>query len=612
MVAAVETRRKSWSQKQALAREPKWSEYQQAIFDWVLNGEGNLQIGAVAGSGKSTVLTAIVSRLPSDAKIQILAFNKHIVESMKSAHSDGTPKLPTRVGVTTAHSMGNALLARCFEGVATVDNGKYRKIAKPFIAELPLPGNLDKTQAALLRRQWIKFTLDLVRGCHSTLCSPNPETLKKLINYYGIETPANWQAILPKISPILDQGEAMAQRRQIIDFGDMLWLPYKWELQPSSKDWLLIDEVQDANRAQLHLYEKCGKYGRVIVVGDEDQAIQGFAFASPKMWGEIKSRFNAQTLPLSVCYRCPSSHLELARYFVPNIEPSPNAKKGDINVIHPAMVPSLVELGDLVLCRFTAPLVTLCFDLIVRGIPAKVRGKDIGVNLARLADIGEGNWSNFVAVISQIMGDEIAKFRDDDKDDRADSTQDNLDCLLAIYGHFGKQCKSLDQFIGKIENLFSDSASPVTLSTIHRSKGDEADRVFILSCNSLPYRRDGMLDWQCKQEDNLAYVALTRAKESLVLVPLDKDDDKTRMFAAMPYGGMDVAPVPFIPKPANTKITPYKVGDKFEWLGVPGYEITEVIPAGDSYEYKAKFTIPEQYYWQCETYNHSNIKIINT
>ena len=68
MVAAVETRRKSWSQKQALAREPEWSEYQQAIFDWVLNGEGNLQIGAVAGSGKSTVLAAIVARLPSDAK----------------------------------------------------------------------------------------------------------------------------------------------------------------------------------------------------------------------------------------------------------------------------------------------------------------------------------------------------------------------------------------------------------------------------------------------------------------------------------------------------------------------------------------------------------------
>jgi superfamily I DNA/RNA helicase len=604
MVAQLETRRKAWSKKNALAREPQWSEYQQAIFYWVEHGEGNLQIGACAGSGKSTVIAAIVSRLPNDAKIQILAFNKHIVEAMKSSHSDGTPKLPTRVGVTTAHSMGNALLARCFEGVAQVDNGKYRRIAKPFVAAMDT-GNATKTAAGLMRRQWMKFALDLVRGCHSTLCNPSPETLRKLIAYYGIEVPPGGEPLIRKIAEILDAGEDMARRQQIIDFGDMLWLPYKWELYPTAKDWLLIDETQDANRAQLHLYEKCGRHGRVIAVGDEDQAIQGFAFASPKMWGEIKTRFNATTLPLSVCYRCPTSHLDLARYFVPAIEPSPTAKTGDVTVLHPAMVPGVVELGDLVLCRFTAPLITLCFDLIVRGIPAKVRGRDIGANLARLADIGEANWAKFAAVITQIMGSEIAKFREEEKGDRADSTQDNLDCLLAIYSHFGKKCDSLDKFLSKIESLFSDSASPVTLSTIHRSKGDEADNVFILASNSLPYRRDGMQDWQAKQEDNLTYVALTRAKQSLVLVPMDRDERKTQILTSDPFGGMDVTTVLFTPK---TQIKPYAVGDKFSWFGNPGYEITSVIPAGESYEYEAKYT-GKEYHFKADTYRHSLMQI---
>lgn len=603
MVAALETRRKAWSKKSALAREPQWSQYQNAIFDWVENGTGNLQIGAAAGSGKSTVIAAIVSRLPNDVKIQILAFNKHIVESMKSSHSDGTPKLPTRVGVTTAHSMGNALLARCFEGVAQVDNGKYRRIAKPFVAAMDT-GNATKTQAGLMRRQWMKFALDLVRGCHSTLCNPNPETLRKLIAYYGIEVPPGGEPLTYKIAEILDNGEDMARRQQIIDFGDMLWLPCKWELYPTAKDWLLIDETQDANRAQLHLYEKCGRHGRVIAVGDEDQAIQGFAFASPKMWGEIKARFNATTLPLSVCYRCPTSHLDLARHFVPTIEPAPNAKTGDVTVLHPAMVPGVVGLGDLVLCRFTAPLITLCFDLIVRGIPAKVRGRDIGANLVRLADVGESNWAKFPAVITQIMGDEIAKFRDEDKDDRADSTQDNLDCLLAIYSHFGSKCDSLDKFLSKIESLFSDSASPVTLSTIHRSKGDEADNVFILASNSLPYRREGMQDWQCKQEDNLTYVALTRAKQSLVLVPMDRDERKTQILTSDPYGGMDVSPVTFTPKVA---IQPYAVGSSFAWFGNPGYVVTEVIPAGESYEYKAEYRGGE-YHFKTDTYRHDLIQ----
>jgi superfamily I DNA/RNA helicase len=610
MVAQVQTRRKAWSKKTALAHEPQWSEYQQAIFDWVENGTGNLRVGACAGSGKSTVIAAIVTRLPNDAKVQILAFNKHIVDGMKGFHSDGIPKLPTRVGVTTAHSMGNALLARRFEGVATVDSGKYRRIAKPFVATLPV-GSADKRVVALIRRQWMKFVLDLVRGCHSTLCNPNPEALRKLIDYYGIEVPFHGELLIPRIAEILDIGEEEARQKQIIDFGDMLWLPYKWELQPTAKDWLLIDETQDANRAQLHLYEKCGRYGRVIAVGDEDQAIQGFAFASPRMWGEIKTRFKAQSLPLSVCYRCPTSHLDLARYFVPTIEPSPTAKQGDITVLHPDMVAGVVESGDLVLCRFTAPLVSTCIMLIIRGIPAKVRGREIGETLARLADVGAGNWANFKQVISQVMGDEADKLREQDKDDRADAVADNLECLLAIYDHFGEECQALSKFLDKIESLFSDSASPVTLSTIHRSKGDEADNVFILACNVLPYRRDGMKVWQKKQEENLTYVALTRAKQSLVLVPTGRDDNETRQLTKLPFGGMAVEPVPFTPKPSPATIKPYPVGTQFSHLGVSGYEVTQVIAAGESWEYKAKFT-RKVGHWRSDTYSHSLIQNCNT
>lgn len=623
-LAAVESkaRRKAWSKKNALAAEPQWSQYQSNVFDAVENGEGNLQIGAVAGSGKSTLIAAIVARLPIDAKIQILAFNKHIVDAMK-------PKLPTRVGVTTAHSMGNSLLAREFEGVPIVDNGKYRKIARPLIAAIdanPFVQELDpkarKNKLAIVRRNWMKFALNLVRGCHSTLCSPDVPDLRDLIKYYGIDTPIGGELITPLIKSILEIGDQMARDRQVIDFGDMLWLPYRWELQPVSKDWLLIDEVQDANRAQLHLYEKCGRNGRVIVVGDEDQAIQGFAFAAPQMWQEIADRFNAKKMPLSVCYRCPTSHLDLARYFVPAIEPASAAKEGDVSVIHPDMVGSLVELGDLILCRFTAPLISACFDLMKRGIPAKIRGRDTGVNLARLADVGEPNWPIFTDVIVEIMGAEIAKFRAED-DDRADSIKDDMDCIFSMHHHLSGDCSSLAEFIEKIESVFSDHASPVTLSTIHRSKGDEADRVFILMSNAIPYRRDGMMDWQLKQEDHLAYVALTRAKQSLVFVPIGRDAAETNSFMDDPHGGIDVFPVPFNPEiiddavnPASeveSTIAPYAVGDRFNYLYCGPHEITDVIASGGAWEYKADYKGDRnQRYWKCDSYSHSSIEIVNT
>ena len=71
----------------------------------------------------------------------------------------------------------------------------------------------------------------------------------------------------------------------------------------------------------------------------------------------------------------------------------------------------------------------------------------------------------------------------------------------------------------------SDEA--IKISSIHRAKGLENDRVFILEYNKLPYKRD--LDWENIQERNLHYVAVTRPKEELYLceeqILTDGDED---------------------------------------------------------------------------------------
>jgi superfamily I DNA/RNA helicase len=57
----------------------------------------------------------------------------------------------------------------------------------------------------------------------------------------------------------------------------------------------------------------------------------------------------------------------------------------------------------------------------------------------------------------------------------------------------------------------------VWLSTIHRAKGDEAERVYILRPDLLPHPR-ARTPQQQEQEQNLRYVAFTRAKEALSFV----------------------------------------------------------------------------------------------
>ena len=57
----------------------------------------------------------------------------------------------------------------------------------------------------------------------------------------------------------------------------------------------------------------------------------------------------------------------------------------------------------------------------------------------------------------------------------------------------------------------------ILLSSVHRAKGLEADRVFIIEPGLMPHP-GAKSDWQRVQEDNLKYVAITRAIRSLFWV----------------------------------------------------------------------------------------------
>ena len=82
--------------------------------------------------------------------------------------------------------------------------------------------------------------------------------------------------------------------------------------------------------------------------------------------------------------------------------------------------------------------------------------------------------------------------------------------------------------------MFSDSRSSVVLSTVHRAKGLEERRVFVLRPDQLPLRWQNQQKWELEQEYNLKYVSTTRAKEALFFVtderpieikPEDQEDE---------------------------------------------------------------------------------------
>src|SRR5690606_15419074 len=151
----------------------------------------------------------------------------------------------------------------------------------------------------------------------------DPGALERLCLHHGFDIFDEAISAVPKI---IRRGIDNAERYKEIDFTDMIYLPLQWNLQPPQVSCLLVDECQDLNAMQLELALRMrAPSGRMLFVGDASQAIYGFAGASADSFWRIKEITGATELPLSICYRCPSSHLDLARSIVPQIEARPDA-----------------------------------------------------------------------------------------------------------------------------------------------------------------------------------------------------------------------------------------------------------------------------------------------
>jgi superfamily I DNA/RNA helicase len=86
---------------------------------------------------------------------------------------------------------------------------------------------------------------------------------------------------------------------------------------------------------------------------------------------------------------------------------------------------------------------------------------------------------------------------------------------------------SVEDFYKKIELLFSDydpNLPPrLTLSSIHKSKGLEFPTVYLLGRNLWQPSPFASQPWMLAQENNLTYVAITRAKVNLIEVTVKEE-----------------------------------------------------------------------------------------
>ena len=464
---------------------------QLAIFDCIENSENHLIVNAGAGTGKTTTIVEAANRLPNGVKAAFLAFNKPIAEELGE-------KLPSNMEARTFHSFGFAAIRNA--GVRTKYNGyKVNNIIKDLLGSdfhvAPL-----KRLVSLIKGSRIEYKNN-ISGIISIMDEYNIRFNSDREERIAIEN-------IPKIM------EVCKAQTNIIDFDDMIWLPLVNNYPFPKYDVLFVDDAQDFNEAQREMLSRCVNNGRFVIVGDKNQAIYGFRGADSNSINLFYQRLlesdrEVVQLPLSITWRCPKSVVKEANRYVKEFSAPDFAIQGTV-VENASFNP---QEGDMVLCRYNAPLIGAFYDLISQGKSAYILGKDMTSGLINaVKKISSNNQMGVEEFETLFMTDFSYNYQrliNSNKENQAIALEDKKDCIMI----FVKKATTVGGIIEEIKRVFDgNEEGEIMLSTVHKAKGLEADNVYILATNRMPHPLGGL------EENHICYVAITRAKKNLFYV----------------------------------------------------------------------------------------------
>ena len=467
---------------------------QVAAVEAAKTGE-NLVITACAGSGKTSTLRLIADAL-APARGTYIAYNKAI-------QTDAAKSFPANVQCRTAHSLAFRAVGVKYQSRLKAKRLTGRMLARIMDIEdaFPLDDTGDRVLAPARLASLVMQTIG--HWCHSADPAigvkhagkavwdvPGAEEVSHdLAKYLVTLAQRAWDSDLVHTSGRLPFTHDMYVKIWALGaFGEPV-IPGKF---------LLYDEAQDADPCIADVVLR--QDAQLIAVGDECQAIYGWRGATDAM-----RDWPAQhRVALTKSFRFGPAVAEQANVFLA-------ALNAELRVVGHDPIPSTVgavEQPDAILCRTNGAIVASALAAhdqgrrfaIVGGVEAIRKFAEAAEALMRgeraswHADLGAfRSWADVVDYVKSGDGSDIA-------------------ALVRMVDSYG-----VETLYEVCDNASDEAAADVVLSTAHKAKGREWDRVVIGADFEPQQEREGL----SKSEAMLMYVAVTRAKLALDASSLD-------------------------------------------------------------------------------------------
>ena len=283
--------------------------------------DGPSLVIAGAGSGKTRVLTYKIAYLLQQGvkpwSIMALTFTNKAAREMKERIGKLVgQELAQHLYMGTFHSISSRILRAEAQHIGFTNNftiydeSDSRSLIKTIVKEMGLDEKVYKPASVHSRISMAKNNL---------MSAENYARDKELYQ-------ADQRAKMPRVGDIFITYVQRCQQANAMDFDDLLTLTFKLfqEHEDIRKkyadrfDFLLVDEYQDTNHAQMRIVmQLCKEKERVCAVGDDSQSIYSFRGANIDNILSFQSQFKeAKLFKLEQNYRSTQSIVEAANSLI--------------------------------------------------------------------------------------------------------------------------------------------------------------------------------------------------------------------------------------------------------------------------------------------------------